>query len=102
MTLYDLKHLIVYSAYIPYYHSFFIAKQTRNNASGNICIKNEPELLSVIYRYYKIQDTRCKIFHFNHEAHSYNTIYIDLSNKILCIIDNDKNTISTSLKYRDK
>ena len=49
-----------------------------------------------------LQDTRYKIFYFRHEAHSYNTIYIDLNNKIQCIIYNDKNTISTSLKYRDK
>ena len=48
---------------------------------------------------YKIQDTR---LYFRHEAHSYNTIYIDLNNKIQCIIYNDKNTISISLKYRDK
>ena len=39
---------------------------------------------------YKIQDTRYKIFYFRHEAYSYNTIYIDLNNKIQCIIYNDK------------
>ena len=39
---------------------------------------------------YKIQDTRYKIFYFRHEAHSYNTIYIHVNNKIQCIIYNDK------------
>ena len=36
------------------------------------------------------QDTRYKIFYFRHEAHSYNTIYIHVNNKIQCIIYNDK------------
>ena len=51
-----------------------------------------------------IQDTRYKIqdILLRHEAHSYNTIYINLNNKIRCITYNDKNTISTSLKDRDK
>ena len=42
------------------------------------------------YTRYKIQDTRYKIFYFRHEAHSYNTIYIHVNNKIQCIIYNDK------------
>ena len=29
-----------------------------------------------------LQDTRYKIFYFRYEAHSYNTIYIDLNNKL--------------------
>ena len=34
--------------------------------------------------------TRYKIFYCRHEVHSYNTIYINLNNKIQCITYNDK------------
>ena len=44
---------------------------------------------------------RFKIFYFRHEVYSYNIIYTNIHNKIQCITYNDKNTISTSLKYRE-
>ena len=51
-------------------------------------------IYTYIHTRYKIQDTRYKtrykIFYFRYEAHSYNTIYIDLNNKTQCIIYNDK------------
>ena len=37
-----------------------------------------------------LQDTRCKLVYFRHEAHSYNIIYINLLYKIQCLTYNDK------------